>query len=567
MCKKFLLSAVLAAAVCLSACGKNTEIIDDFTETFPQTEAAQTVTTAETGTGFEIVPDPYPEEKTTSAEENAGARQYFKERGFKDFYVLYRGSENYGITADMNDFDGDPFEEVDKEHLKTIERLTLKNVDGRSLDFLSRFVHYTEIIVTDYSGSADFSSLNDNVYFDNYMGGDLSTIAPKQNYRSICFKNYDGRYLPNGLENCGSGVSYVYFEDYDEDVDFSFLTGYTNIRNLGFDGQSINTDTLADLLENSSVTIMNITVREYSTEDSDKLMKAARAKTVNYSLDSSPWDYTKTPTEGVAVFANLLVNKNAVKKQWDCQVSGAQAYPETWNYHGSLVCTFTNFTEEAQTVNSVQIFRDEKGKTEAMSFADGSTSHNLDFDIDPDTNSDLDITEDIFHFSECETGIYKVVFDVNGERLEQQFFIFNGDENFLTEEQQEAFDKAYEITERYFGCSTYLPQEYADEHTAEEFLENMYEGYTREYAYSKSLGNYIDSDGKLIAISGDRGGDISVQENFFVPIYADENEVLFKTFVVHGHEDYPYYIWFEEMNFHMVKTDEGWRFDKFDIWF
>ncbi|MCM1328705.1 MAG: hypothetical protein NC253_04615 [Ruminococcus sp.] len=593
--RKILLGTVLAAAVCLSACEKETEIIDDFTTTTaPRTGGVQTVTAAETAEKpTEIIFNPegmkeYETETDVEDKNAAAARQYFTERGFTDFYAPYSGSEWYCITADMNGFDGDPFEDVDNEHLKAVYRLTLKNVDGHNLDFLSRFEHYDEIVIKDYSGSADFGAEKSKLIFDNYMGGDLSTVDFAERFYSVKFENYSGEYPLNNIPK--EDVARFDFTDFADGVDFGFIAEYPNVSSvwlsdndidgvdmnfikdcknlkyLSLTGKSADCAALAEILPNSSVKTVYITVEKYSSEEAELIMKAIPSGTVTYNLDSTPWDYTKEPTEGVAVFANMRVNANAAGT-WDCKVSEADGHPGTWGYGGSLVCTFSNFTEKIQTVNSVRIFRDEKGKTDAMTFADGNTSYELDFAIDPDTNSDLDITGEIFPFADCETGVYKVVFDVGGEQLEQRFFIFNGDDDFLTEEQREVFDKAYEITNKYFGCSTYLPQEYADAHTAEEFLKNLYGGYTREYAYEKSLGTYIDGDGNLTAISGDKGGDISVQDHYFMPVYADENEVLFKNFIVHGHEDYPYYIWFAEQNYHMVKTADGWRFDEFDLWF
>ncbi|MCM1023212.1 MAG: hypothetical protein NC395_04050 [Prevotella sp.] len=578
--RKILLGTVLAAAVCLSACAEENA---GTSETSPETVAAAEISAATVSETSAVTEAAEAGEETEDIYIN-----YFSSRGFEIKKSIYRF---YSLTVDLDNFKdvADPFEGLDKDHfLSCINSVTLKNVDGWKLDFLS-WNKYNNVYIPDYSGNADFSGLENDIVFGNYMGGDLSTVDFAEKNRTVEFAHYSGEYPLNNMPK--DGVAKFVFSNFGEDVDFGFIAEYPNVseirlygqnidkvdfnfirdcKNLKYimlTGKSVDCAALAEILPDTSVTRVNIIVEDYSSEEAELLMKALPSGSVRYSLDSTPWDNDKNPTEGVAFFTNMRVYSDA-KITWDVQTGEAGEYNRSsWIYSGSLVCTFSNFTEEIQTVNSVRIFRDEKGKNEAMTFADGTTSHKLDFAIDPGTNSDLDINREIFPFAECETGIYKVVFDVGGEQLEQRFFLFNGDKDFLTEEQREVFDKAYKITEKYFGCSTYLSQEYADAHTAEEFLENLYEGYTREYAYGKSLGTYIDGDGNLKAAAGDRGGDISEQGNYFMPIYADENEVLFKNFVIHGHEDYPYYIWFAEENFHMVKTDEGWRFDKFDLWY
>lgn len=586
MCKKFLFGAILSIAVFLSACSKG------------ETEAAEALSENVTTTTSETVPIT---EKTTVAKTETEitetarrksdriteemAEAYFTEHGYR--------YESYGdLYIDMADFQNGeiPLDGLDEKYLKKANYIIVYNAGDYDLSFLSKCSPYT-LTIEDYSGNTNLSFLGvRQIRLDNYKGGDLSSlseceglyriifenysgnedlscIADLNNVASLCFENNSGNIDLSFLSGC-KNIASLCLENYSGSVDFSVISDCPNIISLALTNKSVNAEAIAEVMKNSNIGGLSVTVEDYSSADAELLMRAAPSCSINYGLDSSPWDYTKEPTEGVAFFANLYVYPNAEEKQWECKTSPAQAYyPKTWGYHGSLVCTFTNFTEEKQKLNSVKIFRDDRGVLTEMPFADGSTSLEIDFAAEPNANSDFDITEEMFPFSKCETGLYKVAFDWNGERLEQQFAVCNSNGDFLTEEQKEIFQKAYEITNRYFGCSTYLPQEYVDNHTTEEFLANLYEGYTRDYAYSKSVGAYIDKDGKLKAISGDRGGDISVQDNFFMPIYSDENEVLFKNFVIHGHEDYPYYIWFEEINYHMVKTDEGWRFDQFDLWY
>lgn len=367
---------------------------------------------------------------------------------------------------------------------------------------------------------------------------------------------------------------------------FDFLNKCVPI-NLTIYGKSVNAEAVAKLPGELKLQSLSVTVEEYSSKDAELIMKAAPTCMVSYHLDPSLRDYNDLPRDGIAFFANLCVDRNAEEKHWECMTSAADPNDiKTWQYHGSLVCTFVNQSEEIRRTATAEIFRDEDGQLTAMPFADGSFVYNIDFSIDPGSNSDLEITDEMFPFAGCETGIYKIVFDVDGERLEQTFAICNEEAYtetaygflhdphtikvpaFLNEEQREAFKAAYATTDSQFGCSVYITGEYADEHTADEFIAEFCPGYTYDYAYSmaQSFG-YVDENGRLQAATVDRGGRNEYSEEFFIPIYSDENEVLFKSFIVAGHGDNPFYIWFAEYNYHMVKTEDGWRFDNFQLWY
>lgn len=592
MYKKIFFGAILTAAVCLTACSKGGADVAEASIT----TASESVSAAEKTTVTEAETEKETEEitETTAEDKKVSAEEYFSSRGFA-FSERYRNSPE--LTLDMKAYKDvpNPFEGMDENYLKQIEYFTLLNIDGCELDFISQF-HIYEITIKDYSGSADFSGITCHITFDNYIGGDLSTvICSEYPPYSIKYENYSGEYPLNGLPK--NDVRYFDFKNFADGVDFSFISEYPNVTNIWLDGsntkdidfnfikdckslkrvslkgKSIDAEALAEILKNSSVRSLGVTVEDfedYSSAEVNMLMKAAGSKSVGYQLDHSDWDYNNLPAEGLAFYTSFDIIPGYPEDKWECETKEASPYysDRLWGHCGSLVCRFSNFDEKDRTASSVSIFND---ALTPMTFADGGTEHEIDFTVHANETSDFDINEEIFDFGGCEAGIYKVVFDFDGEKYEQMFFIephySTTGFDFLTDEQNEIFQKAYEITDRYFGCSTYLPQEYADNHTTEEFLSNLYGGYTREYAYSKSSGTYIDKDGNLKAAFGDRGGDISVQGEFFTPIFSDENEVIFKITVINGHEDDPYHVWFTEENFHMVKTDEGWRFDEFNLWY
>lgn len=135
--------------------------------------------------------------------------------------------------------------------------------------------------------------------------------------------------------------------------------------------------------------------------------------------------------------------------------------------------------------------------------------------------------------------------------------------DFLEGARLEAFCNAYETTEKYFHLDSEMTAEYAAGHTADEFLREECAGLTRECAYRKSLGKFIDADGNLQAYSAGKGSDISFMAAEFFPV----GDNTFMALILKGHPDNPYKVWYEAVNFHMTEGEDGWRFDVFQTWF
>lgn len=529
--KKIILGTVISAAVCLSACEKETEIIDDFTVTVPLT-----VTTAETGEGFKIVPnpDPLPEiaEVTKSAEEIAWEEQFAEEEAAAEYFTEHgltyqSGSER--LYIDMENFPdvADPLSGLDEKYSK-------------------------------YFGT---------LYISNGADRDLSFIANHKETENLVFEDDIG------------------------ETDLSFLADCENVTYLWLQNKTINAESLAETVKNSHLKRLLIDIDEYSCGEADVIMLAQPDCEVTYR---EKYVYTELPAVEMRLYTNLHVTSSAENPQkWD---GGAGGELPAWGYRGSLVCTFTNLTEETYNFTSVRIFREEKGTVTEMPFADGNTALDIDMTINPGEKTDFDISEDMFPFSSCETGVYSIEFDCGKEKILQRFTIDNGgayneavsfdtdiwdrylygasteDEityyidvpAFLSEEQREAFKSAFVITSLCFGSSGSIPGKFFDSHNEEEFYSDYCKGYTHDYAYSKlEQYHFIDEDGKLRAGGWDGGSDPTHFGDVFVPLYSDENEVLFKSIIIHCHDLSPSQVQFEEVNFHMVNTDEGWKFDNY----
>lgn len=541
--KKFLLGTILTAAVCLSACKKETELIDDFTTTAPPPQTVQN-NAESTANGAaknqdglsDIVINPggvneYAEDVLDRNEEQQEAEEYFTSRGFE-----YNGNNGGDLTVDMAIFPGsdDPLADIDEKHLGYVFTVRLANGRDRSFDFLSKLKN-------------------------------LKTV--------------------NFLDDVG-------------DTDLSFIADCENINLIWLQQKSGSIEKLAETVKNSGVKWLIIDTNEYSPEAANTIMKAVPACAVQYRYDPTPdFDWDKT-TRSVALYTNLQVCSSAEEPQkWEEQDVDKTAYLASWTYHGSLVSTFTNFTEEDKTVTSVRIFREDGDSVTEMPFADGSTLKNIELAVKAGEKADFDISEDIFPFTACGSGVYKIEFECGGEKLVQSFAINNSGINyetvasytevwkdrtlygsrqaddgtnsitapgFLDDEQREAFKSAFVITSLCFGSSGMLPDDYFDSHTEEEFYSVYCKGYTRDFARSKlEYYGFLDENGKLCTHLWDGGGDPTYAGEVFVPIYSDENEALFKAVIIHCHDSSPYKIEFEERNFHMVNTEDGWKFDNF----
>ncbi|MGN1089796.1 MAG: hypothetical protein ACI4Q6_05290 [Huintestinicola sp.] len=306
---------------------------------------------------------------------------------------------------------------------------------------------------------------------------------------------------------------------------------------------------------------------------------------------------TGNPEDGLVYFVQpsvILYPRYEMLDDWECRDSNVlhnYHYDREWDYCKELIFAFSNYKDESVTVDSIQIFRGD----EPMRFTNGSDTLDIDFTVQSLHKTDYLLQSEDFDYSACESGIYRTVVNVNGESLEQEFFINNTelfgkkytsentciyDDNdscvpyeynvfaptFLNEEQQQIFAQATGIMWDWFWCSHHISQSYIDEHTPDDFMQMLYDVFTEEYADKLSL-SYIDENGDFIVCDGDRGSNISYFDHCFIPVSADENTVEFKAVVTYCHFDDPYDVSFKD-DFHYVmkNTENGWRVERFDLW-
>lgn len=303
---------------------------------------------------------------------------------------------------------------------------------------------------------------------------------------------------------------------------------------------------------------------------------------------------TVNPEKGLVFFVQPIIEQydeydDRNLADWECrdtEVRRGDHYDGEWEYRKELIFAFSNYTDEPVTIDSIQITR---GFGEAVSFTDGSDTLRINFTVQPLHKTDYLLKAEDFDYSACESGIYTAMVNFDNERLGMEFFIDNSElyeetftkifeeswggdigfaPDFLTEEQQKVFAKACARMFEFYWSDGYLSEEYANTHTADDFIGLFTDAFTEEYA--KRLAQekgFIDENGNLVSYNGGgRGTDITYEGHCFLPVSADEDQVSFKAVIIHAHGDVPYKVWFDETEYHMVNTKDGWRVFQFDLW-
>lgn len=330
------------------------------------------------------------------------------------------------------------------------------------------------------------------------------------------------------------------------DGDKSNLIKLSELKTINITSTNSNMNDYIDLFKNMSLSSIKIKTDNYKDSDFELLACTFPTCEIVYSQNDDKW-IEGAPTRGFIGYADPVVSSSS-----------------------ALTTHLTNITEEACTAKTLEIYHIISDEWNPVTFTNGETSLEINLSVDSGSAVDYELSAKDFNYDNAESGRYKAVFTCSdNSRMEMQFYISStkGEiTSILNNEQNAAYEKALEITNTYFGCSIYMSEEYASSHTAEDLLDILREGYTDDYARERAS-LYIDSDGNLKEVAGDKGSDISAYFSDFSIISSDENQVSFKCTVVHFHEDNPYFIWYESLNYHMVKTDDGWRFDLFQLWY
>lgn len=305
--------------------------------------------------------------------------------------------------------------------------------------------------------------------------------------------------------------------------------------------------------------IIVIDAVNYSAKDSALIYGALSDSSVRYEKNSDR--LSDLPTEGIALSTSVCVLPN-----------GESNFDTYWTLPDVLNIGIDNFTDKAQTVQRLELFYESENGDEAVIFKNGESILTPDITVEKRGEAEFSVDKNMLDYQNAKTGIYKIRLTFENDTAEAEFVIANSDgSEFFTEEQREMLDKTCELSEKYsydLWINSYCwenPKEQTD--ISDESVKTLCECYTYDYVVNHTDRFRINGDGSLNDVSGDRGGSYVYMGTLFSPISVSGEQVDFKTTVINFHGDNPYFVWFEELNYHMVKTEEGWRFDKFQLWY
>ncbi len=365
---------------------------------------------------------------------------------------------------------------------------------------------------------------------------------------------------------------------YGKDVDLDVIKMFPNLTSIEFYYcTNVDIDEFIEITKDLPLERIQIGSDTYTPAKAEKLIMAFPNSLVSFEMfDETNNFQAEEPLEipELDFITMPTIKLTDTPAEWEQNSYSdeltSEDFQELERYSDSIVTAIVNHSDEVRTIDSVRIFRT-YDEDEPVLFNDGTDSIVLDLEVDPKTRVDFCVSHDILDYSALEAGTYELCFEYEDGVKECPFFIDDGaDPNFFTDEQKLAFDKACEYRRDYFGTSTYLDAETIASTTAEDFVQQFCDAFTYDYAYSLCDGKYLDENGNLREIMADRGGHIAYNNHYFLPLYKDDETIIFQNIITYnnwmayGNTCTP---WFETINYRMVKTEDGWRFDNFRLWF
>lgn len=493
--------------------------------------------------------------------------------------------ETANITALVIDMDGEAYGDLNISAYSSLERVEIHNCGSKRPDFLKDSGIGT-LILYDFTGqAADYEELLGSleqldylyIYTDVCSEEDRELfLSYKPDLRVFIYSDEPVVYIGGEYIPVTDGLLFLE-GDVTAAEDLENIAHYGGIRDISLYDFKGDEDTLAQIVSRMPL-LESVTVytSSFSYEASEKLMHANSNCAVAYCDMTGTAEVSRE--SGFEFYVYPFV----------------EPFNEPEVLARELKAFFSNYTDDPQTVDGLKIYRENNDEWEQMSFTDGSDYLPIGLEISPHTvaeygyyESDWSLTEDMFAFTSAAPGRYKAVFTMSGEEKEMEFVIGNltfydaegagyisgaADHlDFLDDEQKSAFNEAYaSIVYLEFGFIRDInEEEYVSSHTADDYINDFLGGLTYDYAYQTARDNMIiDENGDLLRVrSGDRGSKIDNAGACFVPVYMNENEVMLKNINVCWHGDSPYRVRYDEYNYHMVKTADGWKFDVFQIWY
>lgn len=328
----------------------------------------------------------------------------------------------------------------------------------------------------------------------------------------------------------------------------------TKIEFVDFDG---DISEYIDLLKSFDIVVINSV--NYSGRDSALIYSELSDASVKYKKSSDR--LFDLPADGIAVSSSVCVLP-----------SGKDNFDTYWTLPDELTVGIDNFTDDEQVLEKFELFYLSGDVDKSVPFKNGADFLTPEITVSAHGSAEFALDKSMFDYQNAENGIYKVRLTFENDTAEAEFVIANSDgSEFFTKEQREMLDKICELSERYsydIWINSYCwrkPKEQAD--ISDESVKTLCECYTYDYVFDHTDRFYINGDGSLNDVRDNRSGSYVYVGTLFSPVFISDERVDFKTTVINFHGDNPYFVWFEELNYSMIKTDSGWRFDKFQLWY
>ena len=400
----------------------------------------------------------------------------------------------------------------------------------------------TEAVITTADNQPETFSICGNEYTSENIfmtiDGNSLTEADKENIRRM------EKLSAVSIENPNVQLVEMFAEDPE----------VTKIELVKFDG---DISEYLDALK--SFDIVSIDALRYSGKDSALIYSELSEASVKYNKSSDRlWEL---PTDGIALSSSVCVLPN-----------GKENFDTYWTLPDELIIGIDNFTDSSQALEKLELFYLNGDGDKPVSFKNGESFLTPEITVSAHGEAEFKLDGNMFDYQNAENGVYKARLTFESDTAEAEFVIANSDgSEFFTEEQRKMLDKTYELSRKYFydlwiysNCWG-NPREQTD--ISDESVKTLCECYTYDYVVNHTDRFYINGDGSLNDVSGDRGGSYVYVGTLFSPVFISGERVDFKTTVINFHGDNPYFVWFEEFNYRMIKTDDGWRFDKFQLWY
>lgn len=577
--KKRRLIAVLFLLAAMTACkNNNNENIESVTVSITAEEPAPEITTEQTEKGLHGLGD-YTEATVS-------------EKIYEPVIIQgteYNSGNNIWLDMELKYDDGSYWDitDTDVENLNSFDNVNLfiYNSGSRDLHFLDNCKTITSLNIYDFGGDAEeylealrklpLEYLYINALNEAYS---LAQAEKLQGHMPFCNVNYctpsDFKIdMVNGpdksvidtmnrigkvrctIENSGNNS-------------LDFLNECRTISELQLNNFTGEMSNYIDLIKQLALEKLTVNAVNFSEVDSALLMKEMPYCEITYAQGGDV-SFTTSKRNDSCFFV-----KPTLGFGYDYSTWGDAERWQTWNEH--LCMRLCNFTKEEVTAESLRIYHNNNDIWEPVKFKNGEDILPLDITLEPEhfpNNGYIDfrdynyiLSDDDMDYSLLENGRYKAVVKFNDAEYEMEFFVTGKEDalDFLTPEQAEVLRKGNRIIGEYFACSNYLPEEFDKEtKTFEDFYNEYLSALTYEYAYELAVDNYfIHPDGSWWEnIGGDRGSDITYEGGVFLPVFSDDSTVILKSVNIYAHGDIPFEIWYDEYNFRMVKTEDGWKLD------